>query len=694
MTFQLPDDWEWEQPREPSNWCQTCYWNGSWPDLMHRSNLKLVSLCCPLLDDSSLRSSASTNICCAVLLALYKKYVPEGQSGYITFNFDNEFLVFNERRERVPPWGCLELQSTFSPLPGTIGSLQHPNLAAHPQRRVNTGSATSLAWAEAHIDNCLNTHACHDFGSKDRTLPTRLIEIPQDPENSGIRLRDSSDLRQDTRYVALSYRWGTTKPPCLTTSLNLAGHLEEIRWSSFPKTFQDAVLFSKKLGIGYIWIDSICIIQGDDADAEADWSRESAHMYKYYSNAHVTLAAACSSDCDGGLFTKDSVAKSHLLDLEFRGQSYPLFVSESPSEVLDFHDAAAGLSSDVENKYPLLSRAWAFQERLVSPRVIFFTKTQLIWDCYEGCAFEEDASRVTEVGHPFHQGLKQDYRKLLSQPNLPWKDSICAFEWDHVLKAYSHLQLSDPCDRLPAIAAIAEQVLSRKYDDPAAEYLCGLRKTDLHTDLLWMPAAEGLSAEASKSRREGPYVAPSWSWASYPGRIMDSAHYESCRLSTIHLIQDSLIFKESRRFSRVLGGNIVIEGPVVECIWHKPEVGSEAPVAECSQLLQVLPPSVSDDSTAAKLHVVEFIPDYADMFDEIEAKACPGQVKVCMLQTWTGTVQGRSGALVLHFNEERGVYARIGARLRELPTLGENPPWGLVDNRVFGGADRRMLVLE
>lgn len=628
-----------------------------------------------------------------MLLALCKKYVPVGQEGHITFNFDNELLVFNERRERVPPWGRLELHSTFSPNPEPTRFPGHPNLVTQPHRMVETGSDASLAWAEAHIDKCLTTHACHEFRSKDRTLPTRLIEIPQDPEKGGIKLRDSSELRQDLKYVALSYCWGTTKPPCLTTSDNLAGHLESIRWSSIPKTFQDAVLFSRRLGVGYIWIDSICIVQGDDCNAKADWSRESAHMYKYYSNAHVTLAAACSSDCSGGLFVKDQIAKSHLLDITFRGQSYPLFISESPSEVLDFNDAATGLGRDVENKYPLLSRAWAFQERLVSPRVVFFTKTQLIWDCYEGCAFEEDANRVAEHDHPFHQGLKQDYRKLLSQPNLPWKDSICAFEWHHVLKAYSHLQLSDPCDRLPAIAAIAEQVLSRNHDDPAAEYLCGLRKRNLHTDLLWMPAAEGLSAQSGKSRKEAPYVAPSWSWASYPGRIMDSAHYESCRSSTIKLTQDALMFNGSRRFSRVLGGNIVIEGPVVECIWHKPEVDSESPPADRSQLLRVVPSFVSD-AEAKKSHFVEFIPDYADMFDGIEDKVCPGQVQVFMLQTWTGTVQGRSGALVLYYNEKKGAYTRLGARLRERPSLDEKPPWGLVDNRVFGDAKRRVLVLE
>ncbi|KAJ4403311.1 hypothetical protein N0V82_010666 [Gnomoniopsis sp. IMI 355080] len=449
-------------------------------------------------------------------------------------------------------------------------------------------------------------------------------------------------------------------------------------------------------------------------------------MYKYYSHAHVTLAAASSFDCNGGLFNKDSVTRSHLLDVTFGGHDYSLFVSETPSEVSDFSAAAAGLGWDVENKFPLLSRAWAFQERLVSPRVIFFTKTQLIWDCYAGCAFEEDASRDKDEDDGqvlLLQGLKQGYRKLLQQPNLSWKDSNnSAFEWNHVLKAYSHLQLSDFGDRLPAFAAIAQQILSRNYNDPAAEYLCGLRKRDLHTDLQWMPAGSGITKPTCKSKKEMPYVAPSWSWASFPGGITDTAHYESWMSSTIHLVQDALIFSDTRRFSRVLGGHIVIEGPVVECSWDSPKLVDSGTQLEEERphILRVLPQDncsqASTSSTGAeqagnnindinndnnnddnKRKIIEFMPDYADAYDDIEDKVGgggPDQIRVWLLQTWSGAVGGRSGALVLYYNRTTDTYTRIGAKLRERSRFGERSPWGLVENSVFESAKRRVLRLE
>lgn len=699
MKFQLPDDWRWDQPREESKWCKTCCWSGSWPDLLHRSNLRSVSRCCPLLSKTSLIASASENFCCAVLLALYRKFLPSAQSGYITFNFDNELLIFNERSQRLPPLGRLRIHSICSPIISSPTSTSSEFCSM-----IETGSAKSLAWAKARIETCSNAHICHEFSSKDRTLPTRLIEIPRDPEKSGIRLRNSSDLSRDTKYVALSHCWGKRPVPCLTTSKNLAKHLKGICWSSIPQTFRDAVLFTRSLGAEYIWIDSMCIVQGDDAKAEADWSRESARMFTYYSNAHVTLAAASSSDCNGGLFTNDPIERLHLLDFTFRGRDYPLFASETPSELLDFTNAATGLDLDVENKYPLLSRAWAFQERLVSPRVIFFTKTQLIWDCYSGCAFEEDQARDPQYDHILYQGLKQNYLKLLQRQRTTTtsrKSSVSAFEWNHLLKAYSHLQLSEPRDRLPAIAAVAEQILSRKYDDPAAEYLCGLRRRDLHTDLLWMPAMNNLSGRSSHSRREAmPYVAPSWSWASFPGGIMNTAHYESWRSSSIHLVQDALIFNESRRFSRVLGGHIVIEGPVVDCVWSTVEMGQGTPSEECPQILRVIPPKPkSQDATTGKhidnkQHIIEFIPDYAAPYDETERMVVPDQVQICLLQTWSSAVRGHSGALALCHSKITGTYTRLGARLRERPGADETPPWGLVDSTVFGSATHRLLTLE
>lgn len=74
-------------------------------------------------------------------------------------------------------------------------------------------------------------------------------------------------------YVALSHCWGP-EPPLKTTSKNRRQMERDLSWSFLPKTFQDAILVTLHLGMQYIWIDSLCIIQ-DDA---LDWDRESARM--------------------------------------------------------------------------------------------------------------------------------------------------------------------------------------------------------------------------------------------------------------------------------------------------------------------------------------------------------------------------------------------------------------------------------
>lgn len=51
--------------------------------------------------------------------------------------------------------------------------------------------------------------------------------------------------------------------------------MEKIPVAQLPKTFRDAMQISMCLGISYLWIDSLCILQ----DSAADWLRESALMH-------------------------------------------------------------------------------------------------------------------------------------------------------------------------------------------------------------------------------------------------------------------------------------------------------------------------------------------------------------------------------------------------------------------------------
>ncbi|EMT74211.1 hypothetical protein FOC4_g10002692 [Fusarium odoratissimum] len=71
-----------------------------------------------------------------------------------------------------------------------------------------------------------------------------------------------------------------------------------------PATFRDAITVTNRLGLEYIWIDALCIIQ---LDAE-DWSLHSVTMAKVYSYSAITLAAAASSDAHGGLFRERNPA--------------------------------------------------------------------------------------------------------------------------------------------------------------------------------------------------------------------------------------------------------------------------------------------------------------------------------------------------------------------------------------------------
>jgi hypothetical protein len=59
-----------------------------------------------------------------------------------------------------------------------------------------------------------------------------------------------------------------------------------------PKTFQDAIIVTHELGVPYLWIDSLCIIQDDISD----WDREASQTARVYTNAYINIAALNSDD--------------------------------------------------------------------------------------------------------------------------------------------------------------------------------------------------------------------------------------------------------------------------------------------------------------------------------------------------------------------------------------------------------------
>jgi uncharacterized Zn-finger protein len=121
--------------------------------------------------------------------------------------------------------------------------------------RRNTGSQPSTQKALEWISICTNHHARCSDGSL-TLLPTRLIDVFKCSPD--VALVDSKG--QVGRYVCLSHCWGESKL-IITKKSNLERHKDQISFSTLSKTFQDAVEFTRRLEIRYIWIDSLCILQ-------------------------------------------------------------------------------------------------------------------------------------------------------------------------------------------------------------------------------------------------------------------------------------------------------------------------------------------------------------------------------------------------------------------------------------------------
>ncbi|KAF2024130.1 hypothetical protein EK21DRAFT_51272, partial [Setomelanomma holmii] len=115
-----------------------------------------------------------------------------------------------------------------------------------------------------------------------------------------LRLVDTENVAKPLWYATLSHCWGPEGLPdqAKTTQEALELHKQEIRTEHLPRTFRDAIHATKGLGLEYLWIDALCIIQG----SKADWIQEGIKLASIYANSTITLAAESARDSSEGLF--------------------------------------------------------------------------------------------------------------------------------------------------------------------------------------------------------------------------------------------------------------------------------------------------------------------------------------------------------------------------------------------------------
>ncbi|KAF9696992.1 hypothetical protein EKO04_004762 [Ascochyta lentis] len=344
----------------------------------------------------------------------------------------------------------------------------------------NTGSDKAVLQVKAWLNECSEKHTrCR--GVSPSVLPTRVLLI-EGPEN--VRLVCSQG---DTApHACLSHCWGA-RPPLQTTISTYTQYQIGIPLAELPPTFKDAISFTYRLGIKYLWIDSLCILQ----DSLDDWLHEGSKMSRIYQNAHVTLAAVLSADSSGGLFVSSDPChlSQDLLTINDDGMSFGMHHREPLS-----HRAYSR---------PLDHRGWVFQERLLSPRFVVFERQEIWWECHEMVRCE--CSGI---------GLDTDYfsgRLILAGECLRTSTHISDIQlaWEQLVEEYSGKFLAKPGDILPALQGLAKIVPPIMRD-----YLAGHWSNTFIHSLSWITCFRNQGTKTLEQWR-----APTWSWASLPGRV-------------------------------------------------------------------------------------------------------------------------------------------------------------------------------
>lgn len=291
------------------------------------------------------------------------------------------------------------------------------------------------------------------------------------------------------RYAALSYVWGDIPGSLMTTTRNLErlfipGSLELPETNSrIPKTILDAIAFTKMMGLRYLWVDRLCIVQDNIRHFNVQLQR----MAAIYANACFTIIAASGEDANYGLRGIGDQALHRV-----RKQTYYEF-SSNVKLLLEPR------VESMQNPPCWYTRAWTFQERALSRRTIVFWNNTVYWQCRSN-TWREDIKATPEAGtwsYPHQPSAWPFYALTLH----PWPDLVQYF---YLVEGYNTRRLSFEEDALRAFTAVIN-AFSNSFPHG---FLFGIPEFFFDIGLLW-------STDYRLIRRKD---FPSWSWLGWSGK--------------------------------------------------------------------------------------------------------------------------------------------------------------------------------
>ncbi|KAI1643979.1 heterokaryon incompatibility protein-domain-containing protein [Daldinia loculata] len=319
-----------------------------------------------------------------------------------------------------------------------------------------------------------------DWGSPVMVVPDfRCVDLEED---CLVRLRG---VDTDLRYAALSYVWGqggADKDFFKTLTANVIERetpgffARNESQDCLPATIRDAMTVVRRLGLRYIWIDSLCIVQ--DGQGE-DWLKAIQNMDLVYGAAYVVICAVGSASAFEGIkgVEKKRGSRSNVRNIEQIADGFRLAYCR-------------GIDTELED-LTYYTRGWTYQEQHFACRALIFTDDSVSLQCRCKVHFSEDTFEdTTEIKKP-------------PRASFAGNDNDIGDIVERHIQNYSERHLTEATDIYRAFAGVARQICRNLKSD-----LChGLPARFFDWFLLWEPLKE----DAPRRRA----IAPSWSWAGW-----------------------------------------------------------------------------------------------------------------------------------------------------------------------------------
>ncbi|MCJ1333607.1 hypothetical protein MMC10_010307 [Thelotrema lepadinum] len=395
-----------------------------------------------------------------------------------------------------------------------------------------------------------------------RWFPKRLIDIGPDDEK--LRIIETSETLPTGPYASFSHCWGKQPDFFILTAENLAEVKHRIPLELLAPNFRDAVKTSRCLGIRYLWIDSLCILQRGEGSGK-DWTEHMVAMRDVYACCVLNISA------DRAAGAKDGFLGSHSLNL-----GSPVLVNHPTLPLHRLVDL--GLAHTCLGRSPLAKRAWVFQERWLSPRILHFTAYQVFWECHTrrlACeAFPDHCPTNADCNAYSGDSTQEDHR--WSPTMAPFAQDWLALKdrhgWYQILEEYTSRQLSFPSkDKFHALAGVVKQVQQRWPD----EYIARLFRSDLPLALLWGIDPDRIVSDVDLMPLKpngSAYRGPSWSWTAHDRSLTYSLARaclaEGKNVTYAEVINASVLPADPNNLlGPVLSAQLLIRGHVCNARW-------------------------------------------------------------------------------------------------------------------------------